>query len=1541
MRRVRKTLSNLASRVIGILTLAAAVGWLPPTAAYGQTAEGTVINNIATVTFTDANSNTYSSVNGNVTVTVGHSAGIDVVAAQATATPVSPSTGNTMDFYVINIGNGTDSVSVAETNSDATVLTVTNYRFNATDYANIGLLNTALAAAALAATDTAAIEVTYDIAFDKGGEPSTYTLTGTSRRDGTATDNDNTVVTPGLTGTVAVTPDGAQSLTHLPSNGTNYTFTFTVQNNQTGPDDFDLLVTSPGSAVISIVSVNGFAGDSTRVNIAASASPTFDVIYSVADVTAGTPDTLYLEARSVANGAITDQGFADMTVINTNVPTLVLRKTVDAASAVAGDILTYTITYEASALGSNDLTIRDTIPAGLSYEAGTLRLGTRALTDVSGDDEGYHDQTAGVIVVTVPAADVQPEDSVSFQVRVLPLRTTAMLQNVAVASAGATVGASNVSETLIAGPDLLLEKTVQGPNPARSGDELVYRILLTNDNNAGLAQDAVVTDTLPWGLEIVDAGPGATVDGNVVTWAFGDVNSSDQVEALLQVRVMAAIPDTLVVTNVANLSLSGEPHMTASAPSVLLWGTPGDILALDLQGETLEAQLGEPVYLSFTVENRSDMTISVLGVRIDVPSGLAWAESPEAADSTQVQPGQVTLYLGSLAPGATLEGRVAFALVSALPGNMVISAMAFGHVDGAPVSGPAPLVAALRSGAAPAGAPAALTHGAAPTDFDVRSAVEQIFVGVRAGTPLETRTVIGKVWIDEDGNGRQDNGERGVLGVSVWNEAGDVSSSDSEGKLSFRNVRPGSHTFRVDRSTLPLALRVNPEGDDGFASLHLNGWASGRISFGLIPRSARLVDFQIWTEDEAAGGELPVLRLANRQVETEDAATGAALSTLERPAASDAAVRSVLVLEPHRAGWPEVAYPLPEGWLPLPGAARLGDVPVADPEIRLDRDGSAWMFWTLEGFREPLRVTLEPEGAVRSAELVSLPPLRSDEERAQDGGASFISGPGVAFIAPVDGAVLGSDRLYVGALGEPGARTTLFSGDSILSESMIRGDGQVDFIGVGLERGTNRLRVRMINSWGLERWDSLVVHVTSVPASFAPVADTIALPADGVTIKETRVRVLDAWGVPVVNRPFVTVSTGQAEVVNADEDASSVGRQLLPGPDGWLTIRIRAASEISVDVLTLQAADAAGEVALQHIPKARELMITSMGQYGFGAAADDFGAVTVRGRLGAETAVTLAYDSRTLDEGRDAYGRTISPLDDAQYPILGDASVRRSEASSRPGLSARIERGTDWVAAGELAGMGFGTGLTLAQYRRALDGVAASVSTGPVTWSGFGALTSQSLRQVQIRGAGVSGPYDVGTGIVPGTERVVVETRDLDNPERSLQLQTLERLADYQIDYVTGTLLLKSPVPSVDLNNNPVFIVVAFESDGGGESTSVWGLRAETDFGIPLGLTVVQDRAEGQSFEMLGADLRVRARNGSELGAEVAYAENPDSAGLAVLTSGQANLLGGAVALTGQWMHVADGFINPSNAGLQAVDEIQVGAHLRVAGSALQVGHGR
>ena len=377
-----KTHSNFAARIFGILAISATVGWLQPTAAYGQTAENTVIANTATVSFDDANGNSYGGVFATANVTVGHAAGIDVVAAAATASPLSPSGPNTLVFNVNNIGNGTDSVSVAESNSDATVLTVTNFFFNAATYANITALNVALADTAIAAGGTAAITVEYSIAADKGGEPSIYQLTGTSRRDGGVNDADSTIVTPALTGTVAVTPDGGLTLTHLPSNGTNYTFVVTVTNNQTGADDFDLLATSPGSAVITIVTVNGQAGDSARVNIAAGDNPTFNVVYSVAGVATNT-DTLYVEARSVAAPATTDSGFADITVIEADlsIAKVAYRDNqstlIGAGLVLPNEFIWYLVTVtNDGTVTASAVQVIDNLPATLTYDTSANDVGS-------------------------------------------------------------------------------------------------------------------------------------------------------------------------------------------------------------------------------------------------------------------------------------------------------------------------------------------------------------------------------------------------------------------------------------------------------------------------------------------------------------------------------------------------------------------------------------------------------------------------------------------------------------------------------------------------------------------------------------------------------------------------------------------------------------------------------------------------------------------------------------------------------------------------------------------------------------------------------------------------------------------------------------------------------------------------------------------------------------------------------------------------------------------------------------------------------------
>lgn len=372
-------MSRLLCKIRMSFGLAALVAGLVATPAHGQTPEGTVIRNIATVTFTDANSNSYAAVADTVDVTVGFVAGIDVIAAAATVGPASPSTADTIAFQVSNIGNGTDSVVVAENISVGGVIAVTGYRYSGTTYGTLAALNTALSGAAIAQAGSITIQVIYDVLAGTGGVSTVYELTATSRRDGGASDSDATTITPNLVAAVAVTPDGGQNLQRLPSNGTNYTFTFTVTNNATGPDAFDLLASFPGAA-ITIVSVNGVAGDSTRITgLAAGASQNIDVIYSIGNVAAGTVDTLVLTARSVASPATSDNGFADLTVVR---PFLSIAKEpfrddqstpIGGGDTVApGEFIQYRITVtNAGSAAASSVHVDDLLPTELTFAAAT------------------------------------------------------------------------------------------------------------------------------------------------------------------------------------------------------------------------------------------------------------------------------------------------------------------------------------------------------------------------------------------------------------------------------------------------------------------------------------------------------------------------------------------------------------------------------------------------------------------------------------------------------------------------------------------------------------------------------------------------------------------------------------------------------------------------------------------------------------------------------------------------------------------------------------------------------------------------------------------------------------------------------------------------------------------------------------------------------------------------------------------------------------------------------------------------------------------
>ena len=353
------------------LTLIAMALFTVATEAQAQTPEGTVITNTATATYTDANGNAYAPVTGSVSVTVGFKAGVTVTANTPSPAAASPSTADTMTFTVSNIGNGTDSMSIADAISVPGVITVTGYRFGATTYGTLAALNGALASAAIAQGGSIVIKVVFNVASGQGGITTVYTLTATSRRTPATSANASSTITPITIYGVAVNPDGGQNVQRLPGNG--YSFTFSVQNNGNGNDNLDVIATSPGSPVITIVSVNGVAGDSSRVALAPSASTNIVVVYDVANVAGGSTDTLTLTGRSVGQPATTDPGFMDLTVIK---PNLTLAKaaylddgvTPVASGVVPGQIIRFRFTVtNGGATSASTVQVTDALPAQVTY----------------------------------------------------------------------------------------------------------------------------------------------------------------------------------------------------------------------------------------------------------------------------------------------------------------------------------------------------------------------------------------------------------------------------------------------------------------------------------------------------------------------------------------------------------------------------------------------------------------------------------------------------------------------------------------------------------------------------------------------------------------------------------------------------------------------------------------------------------------------------------------------------------------------------------------------------------------------------------------------------------------------------------------------------------------------------------------------------------------------------------------------------------------------------------------------------------------------
>ena len=306
-------------------------------------------------------------------------------------------------FKLEAAGGGNNTPAVAAAIADTTVAqdnpAIDNYRDlkavfadveegSALTYSILSNTNSGLVTPTIVPADS-----TLDLSF-------TASTTGSATITIRATDSgglfvdDVFIVTVTVVPAVAVTPD-TTAAGRLPSNGTNYTVDFNVVNTGSGTDDYDLLTTkSPGTA-ITVVSITGTGvtqdadPDSARVSsVAAADTAIVTVTYSVADVAAGTADTLFFTARSVASPATTDDGRLELTVVR---PNLTTGKAVSpTGTQLPGTELTYTVTITND--GSQDaagVVVLDSLAVELDFKVGSvvnnLPSGVTATVEYSND----------------------------------------------------------------------------------------------------------------------------------------------------------------------------------------------------------------------------------------------------------------------------------------------------------------------------------------------------------------------------------------------------------------------------------------------------------------------------------------------------------------------------------------------------------------------------------------------------------------------------------------------------------------------------------------------------------------------------------------------------------------------------------------------------------------------------------------------------------------------------------------------------------------------------------------------------------------------------------------------------------------------------------------------------------------------------------------------------------------------------------------------------------------------------------------------------
>ncbi|MEM1390166.1 MAG: hypothetical protein AAGG45_03715, partial [Pseudomonadota bacterium] len=494
--------------------------------------------------------------------------------------------------------------------------------------------------------------------------------------------------------------------------------------------------------------------------------------------------------------------------------------------------------------------------------------------------------------------------------------------------------------------------------------------------------------------------------------------------------------------------------------------------------------------------------------------------------------------------------------------------------------------------------------------------------------------------------------------------------------------------------------------------------------------------------------------------------------------------------------------------------------------------------------------------------------------------------------------------------------------------------------GVDIERGYNAFEATITDRDGaIIATHKRDIWFIDTPSHARIVDDQSVTVADGFTKPVIAVRLEDAAGQAVHEGRLVEISIADPyRLASAAEEefedpiaaplstvsATPVGQSGIAYVELEPTLqagRVRLNVELAnglIEELDIWLKPEKRDWVLVGLAEAEGLLSNSDGPEGRNAEelmTDGRLAFFAKGVVKGEWLLTVALD--TAKRRGEADGELFDEIDpNAYYTLYGDRTWQYNDAESRYPVYIKLERNTFQALFGD-----YETDLQeteLGRYSRRLSGLKADYEGERISVTAFAAETNQTFGRDELAADGTSGPFQLSAdNILRGSETIIVETRDRLRPDQILSTRPLTRYIDYEIDYPTGELFFRLPVPATDESFNTNVIIADYETSDSVDRGITAGGRVAVRFAderVETGLSIIHEDDGGSSqagaSDLYALDTTIRVSNALELRAEVAQSDSDTDQGqrdgTAILFEGLYRL--GKTGVTGSYREETEGF---------------------------------